>query len=156
MKRIFLVAVFSLVCLASDATTILIPMDLRQTDHLKAYGIAYWVLTKGINVDWLLNYRGGSFAFPYTSDFENECVVRNVAYEVVPDAQYSSILAEIANPDVNMDKETLQKAPKIAVYSPKNKRPWDDAVTLALTYAEIPYDVVYDEEVLQGVLPKYD
>ena len=131
-------------------------MDLKQTDHLKAYGIAYWVLSKGMTVDWLLNYRGGSFAFPYTSDLENECIVRNVSYEVTPDVQYQSIVEQISNPEVNQDVMKLEKAPKIAVYSPKNALPWDDAVTMVLSYAEIPYDVVYDDEVLEGKLAQYD
>lgn len=135
---------------------VLIPMDPKQTDHLKAYGVAYWILTKGVKVDWMLNYRGGSFAFPYFTEGENECVVRGVSYEIVPDVQYNSILAGIANPEVNEDIVKLEKAPKIAVYSPKNKRPWDDAVTLVLTYAEIPYDIIYDDDVLEGKLPLYD
>ena len=140
----------------STASVILIPMDTKQADHLKAYGVAYWVLGKGLKVDWMLNYRGGSFSFPYFAEGENECVVRGVSYEVVPDAQYTSILSQIADPEVNQDVIKLEKAPKIAVYSPKNKQPWDDAVTLVLTYAEIPYEIVYDDEVLQGKLPLYD
>lgn len=140
----------------STASVILIPMDTKQADHLKAYGVAYWVLGKGLKVDWMLNYRGGSFSFPYFAEGENECVVRGVSYEVVPDAQYTSILSQLADPEVNQDVIKLEKAPKIAVYSPKNKQPWDDAVTLVLTYAEIPYEIVYDDEVLQGKLPLYD
>ncbi|MBX7142349.1 MAG: hypothetical protein K1X63_14830 [Chitinophagales bacterium] len=140
----------------SMASVILIPMDTKQSDHLKAYGVAYWVLGKGLKVDWMLNYRGGSFSFPYFAEGENECVVRGVSYEVVPDAQYTSILSQLADPEVNQDVIKLEKAPKIAVYSPKNKQPWDDAVTLVLTYAEIPYEIVYDDEVLQGKLPLYD
>src|SRR6185436_2748074 len=138
------------------ASMILIPMDTKQTDHLKAYGIAYWTIAKGVKVDWLLNYRGGSFGIPYFAAGENECVVRGVSYEIVPDVQYNSILSGIANPEVNQDVVKLEKAPKVAVYSPKNKRPWDDAVTMVLTYAEIPYDVIYDDDVLQGKLPLYD
>ncbi len=131
-------------------------MDLKQSEHLKAYGIAYWVLQHEITVDWMLNYRGGSFAFPYTKLFEDECNIRGVNYEIVPDAQYNSIQTEIQNPEVNQDIVKLEKAPKIAVYSPKNKLPWDDAVTMVLTYAEIPYDLVYDDDVLEGKLPLYD
>ena len=138
------------------ATQLLIPMDNTQTDHLKAYGIAYWVLEQGVEIEWLLNYRGGSYLMPYHELIEDECVVRNVSYEVISDAQATAIRQQIAEPDVNMEIMKLQKAPRIAVYSPKNKQPWDDAVTLALTYAEIPYDVVYDEEVLAGLLPTYD
>ncbi|MEI6764811.1 MAG: asparagine synthetase B [Bacteroidota bacterium] len=131
-------------------------MDKSQKDHLKAYGIAYWVVTHEIEVSWLLNYRGGSFMMKYNKLFEDECNVRGVSYEVIADAQSTAILMEIADPQVNMDEVKLVKAPKIAVYSPKNKLPWDDAVTLVLKYAEIPYDVIYDEEVLAGDLPKYD
>lgn len=135
---------------------ILIPMDESQTNHLKAYGIAYWIVQKEVEVSWLLNYRGGSFMTKYIDAFQKECNLRGVSFEVISDVQASAILMEIADPEVNMDEVKLVKAPKIAVYSPKNKLPWDDAVTLALTYSEIPYEVVYDEEVLQGVLPVYD
>jgi hypothetical protein len=135
---------------------ILIPMDESQTNHLKAYGIAYWIVQKEVEVSWLLNYRGGSFMTKYIDAFQKECNLRGVSFEVISDVQASVILMEIADPEVNMDEVKLVKAPKIAVYSPKNKLPWDDAVTLALTYSEIPYEVVYDEEVLQGVLPVYD
>lgn len=135
---------------------ILIPMDETQRNHLKAYGIAYWVLKQDFEIYWLLNYRGGSFLLPGNKAIVNECNIRGVSYESISDAQANSILAEIAQPEVNMDAMKLEKAPKIAVYSPKSKQPWDDAVTLALTYAEIPYDVVYDDEILSGVLKNYD
>jgi len=138
------------------ATYLLIPMDDTQKNHLKAYGISYWALTKKIDVDWLLNYRGGSFMIKYYEDIERECKIRGVSYQVIADAQSTAILSQIADPEVNMDVVKLQKAPKIAVYSPPNVQPWDDAVTLVLTYAEIPYDIVYDEEVLSGKLPLYD
>ncbi len=145
------------------AAYLLIPMDENsQRDHLKAYGVTYWVLSQGVEAYWLLNYRGGSFVMPYTSVFERECKIRNVSFEVIADAQFAAIQNEILNPEVNMDVIKLEKAPKIAVYSPdKNEKgetiqPWDDAVTLVLTYAEIPYDVIYDTEVLQGKLPEYD
>lgn len=137
-------------------THILVPMDNTQKDHLKAYGICYWVLSFDMEADWLLNYRDGSFAFPYQEKFEKECRIRGVSYEVITDAKYNSIMAEIANPEVNMEAVKLLKAPKIAVYSPKTKQPWDDAVTMVLTYAEIPYDIVFDDEVLEGKLPMYD
>jgi hypothetical protein len=114
------------------------------------------VLTKSTPVDWLLNYRGGSFAFPYNKEFEKECLIRNIKYENIADAQMSKILQDIANPEVNMDAVRLEKAPKIAVYSPKTKQPWDDAVTLVMTYAEIPYTVIYDEEILDDNLHLYD
>jgi len=135
---------------------LLIPMDETQKNHLKAYGIAYWVLKKEIEVDWLLNYRGGSFMFPYTKSLEEECTIRGVSCQVIADAQSTAILLDIADPQTNMENVKLHKAPKIAVYSPKNKLPWDDAVTLVLSYAEIPYDIVYDEELITGVLPLYD
>ena len=139
-----------------QATQILIPMDNAQSNHLKAYGIAFWVLEKGVDIKWLLNYRGGSYLFEYRKVFEDECIIRNVTYQVITEVQATSILQQIAEPDVNMDVMELHKVPRIAVYSPKNRQPWDDAVTLALTYAEIPYDIIYDEEVLGGLLPTYD
>lgn len=142
--------------ISSRAASILIPMDEDQKNHLKAYGIAFWTLKNNIEADWLLNYRGGSFMIKYVWAIENECKIRGVSYEVIADGTVTSILNEISDPSVNMDMVKLEKAPKIAVYSPKNKLPWDDAVTLVLTYAEIPYDVVYDNEVLKGELPKYD
>lgn len=131
-------------------------MDNTQANHLKAYGIAYWVLKNDVEMEWLLNYRGGSFLIPQAPTIEKECTIRGVSFSVVANSQADAIRTEIADPQVNMDVVKLQKAPKVAVYSPKNKLPWDDAVTLALTYAEIPYDVVYDEEIVNGVLPKYD
>jgi hypothetical protein len=138
------------------AAQILVPMDQTQRNHLKAYGIAYYVLTHEVEVGWLLNYRGGSFLFEHHAAFEEELVVRGVSYHIIADVQAAAILSEIGDPDVNMDEIRLHKVPRIAVYSPPNSLPWDDAVTLALTHAEIPYDVVYDEEVLSGVLPLYD
>ncbi|OKL41458.1 asparagine synthetase B [Pontibacter flavimaris] len=138
------------------ASTILVPMDEAQKDHLKSYGIAYWVLGQNVPVDWLLNYRGGSFAFNHMPQLENELIVRGVSYTVISDAQYNGILTEIGAPEANMDIMKLEKVPKVAVYSPKSKMPWDDAVTLVLTYAEIPYDVIYDKEIVQEQLPKYD
>ncbi|MEO5911508.1 MAG: asparagine synthetase B [Pelobium sp.] len=131
-------------------------MDEQQRNHLKAYGIAFWTLKKDLEVDWLLNYRGGSFLIAYNQVIENELKIRGVSYEVIADAKVNAILTEINNPEVNMDIVKLEKAPKIAVYSPKSKLPWDDAVTMVLTYAEIPYEVIYDEEVIGGKLPQYD
>ncbi|MBN3035091.1 MAG: asparagine synthetase B [Bacteroidales bacterium] len=139
-----------------QAAYLLIPMDETQANHLKAYGIAYWILQQDVEVSWLLNYRGGSFMCRYHELIEKECLIRGVSHEVIADAQSTALLIEISDPQVNMDEVKLQKAPKIAVYSPKNKQPWDDAVTLVLTYAEIPYDVVYDKEVMEGKLPLYD
>lgn len=140
----------------ANATYILLPMDLAQKNHLKAYGITYWVIKNGVDADWLLNYRSGSFAMKYAKDIEAECQIRGVSYEVLSDGQYNAILTEIANPEANMDMVKLEKAPKIAVYTPSSKLPWDDAVTMVLTYAEIPYDKVYDDEVLDDKLLLYD
>lgn len=135
---------------------ILVPMDDSQTNHLKAYGVAFWVLENGVEVEWLLNYRGGSFLIPNIPEIQNECVIRGVAHQVIADVQAGQILQEIADPEVNMERVKLEVTPKIAVYSPDGKQPWDDAVTLVLTYAEIPYDVVYDTEILSGELLQYD
>ena len=156
-KCVILAFVFFLFSVQMRAAQVLIPMDETQKNHLKAYGIAYWHLnTLGLEMEWLLNYRGGSFLFPLSKSLETECNVRGVSYQVIADAQAAQIRSEIADPGVNMEIVKLEKAPKIAVYSPKNKLPWDDAVTLAMTYAEIPYDVIYDEEIIQGKLPLYD
>jgi len=132
----------------------LVPMDLSQTNHLKAYGLAYHVLAKGENVKWFLNYRGGSFLIPERSAFSMEAQARGVRLEVVDGARVASILQEIN--DSNADVVLLEKAPAIAIYAPPNKQPWDDAVMLALTYADIPYTIVYDQEVLAGELERYD
>jgi hypothetical protein len=140
----------------SKAAHILIPMDNTQRNHLKAYGIAYYVLTYDVEINWLLNYRGGSFMFEHNRRFEQELSIRGVSFQVIADLQAESILNEISHPDVNMDAIVLHKLPKIAVYTPPHNLPWDDAVTLALTYAEIPYETIYDEEILSGVLPLYD
>ena len=155
MKKLSLILLLLLSGYAR-ASYILIPMDLSQKEHLKAYGIAFWILKNGGTVDWLLNYRGGSFVTKYVKNIESECAVRGVSAEVVADAQYTGILTEIANPETNMDVVKLEKAPKIAVYQPKAMQPWDDAVTMVLAYAEIPYDAVYDDEVLDDKLTKYD
>lgn len=154
--RILLLLAALLISSVSKCNSIFIPMDEKQTNHLKAYGIAYWILKSDVEVDWLLNYRGGSFMCKYSTRIQNELVVRGVSYEIISEAQVNTIVNEIASPAVNYDLMKLEKAPKIAVYSPKSKQPWDDAVTLALTYAEIPYDVVFDDEVLNEFLPKYD
>ena len=158
MKKYLLIAGFFLLLFPETmkASYILIPMDQSQQNHLKAYGIAYWILKNDIEVDWLLNYRGGSFMIKQMAAIEKECQIRGVSFNVLADVQASAILDEIAPPEVNMDVVKLEKAPKMAVYSPKGKLPWDDAVTLVLTYAEIPYDVVYDEEIIAGKLPLYD
>lgn len=131
-------------------------MDESQKNHLKSYGLAYWVLKQEVSIEWLLNYRGGSFLMPYANSIESECRIRGISYEVIADLQAQSILTKIADPESNMDAVKLEKAPKMAVYSPKNKLPWDDAVTMVLSYAEIPYDIIYDDDVMIGKLPTYD
>ena len=156
LKKILLLTILLLRLTRAQASYLLIPMDESQTNHLKAYGIAHWVLENQINAQWLLNYRGGSFLVQYDKVIETECVIRNVSYEILADAKVTGILNDIAREDVNMDALKLEKAPKIAVYSPKDKLPWDDAVTMVLTYAEIPYTVIYDEEIVNGELSKYD
>ena len=158
MKRIRKFLIFTLLLLPfiSKANSILLPMDEAQKEHLKAYGIAYWVLKADKEVQWLLNYRAGSFLFEYSKGLEDECKIRGVSYEVISDASVSTIMATINDPSVNMDVVKLQKAPRIAVYSPKDKGPLEDAVDLVLKYAEIPFDYIYDDGVLSGDLPKYD
>lgn len=157
MKRVLLIFTI-LISFGGNlrANHLLIPMDETQKNHLKAYGIAYWILANNIELQWLLNYRGGSFMVSYAKQLESECNIRGVSYEVIADAKANNILNEIADPQVNMDAMKLEKAPKIAVYSPKTKQPWDDAVTMVLKYAEIPYDVVYDPDLLDGKLHLYD
>jgi hypothetical protein len=140
----------------SKASSIFIPMDESQKNHLKAYGITFWILKQGGSAQWLLNYKGGSFMFDYNQAYEKECNIRGVSYQVIADGKANAILTEIASSEVNMDAVRLEKAPKVAVYSPKTKQPWDDAVTLVLKYAEIPYDVVFDEEVITEKLINYD
>lgn len=148
---------FLCISLKGFASYILIPMDAKsQSNHLKAYGITYWVLSQNQDVKWLLNYRGGAFLIPSSERIERECLIRGVSYELISDSKTASILEEISSPSKNMDAIVLEKAPKIAVYSPSGKQPWDDAVTLVLTYAEIPYDVVYDTDVLNDGLLLYD
>jgi hypothetical protein len=156
-KKVFLLA-FLLLCmpLFIKAAHILVPMDNSQRNHLKAYGIAYFVLTYDVEISWLLNYRGGSFLFQHNPRFEQELSIRGVSFQIIADIQAAAILNEISHPDVNMDEIVLHKLPKIAVYTPPHSLPWDDAVTLALTYAEIPYESIYDEEILSGILPMFD
>ena len=135
---------------------LLIPMDKSQTNHLKAYGIAYWSIERGAPLEWLLNYRGGSFLVGFDQIIEQECLLRGVKIEVIADAARLQILEKIAQPNVNMDAVKMEKAPKIAVYAPEDKQPWDDAVMMALEYAEIPYEQIYDGEILDGKLKEYD
>ncbi len=136
---------------------ILIPMDAEgQKEHLKAYGLTYWTLEKQVKVKWLLNYRGGSFLLPDSEEVRKECQIRGISFEVLSDAKTEQILTEISSPSQNMEAVVLEKAPRVAVYSPKGNLPWDDAVTMVLTYAEIPYTVIYDEEVLEDQLLLFD
>lgn len=149
--------IFFLVTFFVKANSILLPMDAEgQQNHLKAYGITYWVLTKDYKVNWLLNYRGGSFLMPDSEEIRKECKIRGVTFEIISDGETASILNEISSPSQNMESVVLEKAPKIAVYTPKGKQPWDDAVTMVLTYAEIPYTEIYDEEVLSDQLLLYE
>lgn len=150
---LLLVAFFS-----ASANSILIPMDGSQKNHLKAYGLAFYVLKQDAKLDWLLNYRGGSFLIAYSAAVQSECVVRGVSFELLSDAKSQALLGEIESPAVNMSSVTLETAPRIAVYSPKNELINDetDAVIIALNYAEIPYTIIYDEEIVRDDLVKYD
>ncbi|SVB28097.1 uncharacterized protein METZ01_LOCUS180951, partial [marine metagenome] len=150
MKKI----IFPLLITFSFSQKILIPMDLTQKDHLKAYGVAYHVLTERVNVEWLLNYRGGSFLIDQFPFIVQECRIRGVTFEPIDGNTVLSIYGEIEKN--NMEIVLLEKAPNIAIYSPPNKQPWDDAVTLALAYAEVPYKTIWDEEVLVHGFDKID
>jgi hypothetical protein len=139
------------------AAKLYVPMNAEdQTNHLKAYGIAFMALSHGLKVDWLLNYDGGAFSMEQTNEMERICKIRGVSYNIISDAQYDGIVQQILDPDFNGDIIVLEKAPKVAIYTPPGKLPWDDAVTMALEYAEIPYDKVYDDELLENKLPDYD
>ncbi|RZP15899.1 MAG: asparagine synthetase B [Flavobacteriales bacterium] len=127
-----------------------------QAEHLKAYGLTYWTLKKQLKVKWLLNYRGGSFLLPDTEEIKKECQVRGISFELISNSKTEEILNLISSPSQNMEAVVLEKAPRVAVYSPKGNQPWDDAVTMVLTYAEIPYTIVYDKEVLNDQLLLYD
>ncbi|ELY2011187.1 asparagine synthetase B [Flavobacterium psychrophilum] len=154
-KSFFILVI--LISFSVKANFILLPMDeTSQKNHLKAYGITYWALEKQYKASWLLNYRGGSFLLPDVSDIRKECQIRGVSFEVLSDNQTNYILADISSPSQNMEVVVLEKAPKVAVYSPPGKQPWDDAVTMVLTYAEIPFTTIYDQEVLSDQLILYD
>ncbi len=155
-KKIYLLFLLCNCLLTTQAAYIFIPMDENQKNHLKAYGIAYLSIELNVKVDWLLNYQGGSFMMEYNRKIEDECNIRGVSFNIIADIQSTEILRSISRPEINQDVVRLEKAPKIAIYSPNNKQPWDDAVTMALSYAEIPYEVIYDEEVLNNLLPIYD
>jgi hypothetical protein len=156
LKHSFILALMLLLTLSLKASSILINMDEEQKNHLKAYGIAYFGIKQHADVDWLLNYRGGSFLIKYNQTVEAECKIRGVSYSILADGKVTALLNEISDPAVNMEIVKLEKTPRIAVYSPKSKLPWDDAVTMVLTYAEIPYDIIYDDEVLKDKLTGYD
>ncbi|MEJ5351430.1 MAG: asparagine synthetase B [Melioribacteraceae bacterium] len=155
MKKIILIN-FLLSSLLLAQAKILIYMDLQQSDHLKAYGIAYNALRDGMTGDWLLNYRGGSFMFDYSEKLAARCRVKGVAFQTLTQQEAVQIYSLVQSEDQNMEVVRLEKAPKIAVYVPPNFKPWDDAVTLALDYAEVPYDKIWVEEILRGDLDKYD
>ncbi len=157
MKKILFIVVFILFSNTIWASFIYVPMsNENQKNHLKAYGIVYYALQNGLKAKWLLNYDGGAFLVENNSSVEKECKIRGVSYQIITDAKAQLILEDISSPSKNQEAVTLEKAPKIAVYSPKNKMPWDDAVTMVLTYAEIPFDVVYDKEVLGDKLLLYE
>lgn len=154
-KSLYILLIF--ISFSAKASFILLPMDeTTQQNHLKAYGITYWCLDKNYKASWLLNYRGGSFLLPDALEIRKECQIRGVSFEIISDSDEVAILNEISSPSQNMEAVVLEKAPKIAVYTPKGKQPWDDAVTLVLTYAEIPFTPIYDEEVLKDQLVLYD
>jgi len=157
-KSLLIISLCLAISLTSHSASILIPMDEAQKNHLKAYGLAYYCLQENLSVDWLLNYRGGSFLIEYTSKIVNECNVRNISFELLTDVSTNLILNEIADPHVNMNIVRMERAPKVAVYSPKDDLIQDetDAVMGVLTYAEIPYDIIYDADVLTDQLTKYD
>ena len=159
MRFKFLILLLSMALLtpvSSEGAFLLISMEKEQSNHLKAYGVAFWSLENQVTVEWLLNYEGGSFLIPFTPEIQKECALRNVKAEIISDARRAAILNEISRPDINMEVVKLEKAPKIAVYAPEGKQPWDDAVMMALEYAEIPYERLYDGEIIEGNLQGYD
>ena len=157
IQHTFIIVAFVFFSNAVFASFILIPMDeISQKNHLKAYGITFLSLQNSHKVTWLLNYRGGSFLLEDLNEIKDECTIRGVSYEVISNAKAMQILQEIESPSQNQESVILEKAPRIAVYSPKGNQPWDDAVTLVLQYAEIPYDIIYDEEVLNDKLLLYE
>lgn len=156
MKKLVFILFILFFALNTKAAFLLIPMGKSQTNHLKAYGIAYFVLDNEVTIEWLLNYRGGSFLMPHLGGIEDECIIRGVSYEILADGQVNNLKRQIASPEVNKEIVQLEVAPKIAVYTPPGLMPWDDAVTLAMQFAEIPYDEVYDSLVLAGGLAEYD
>ncbi len=156
LRKLALFLFVSVFSYTSYSASLLIQMDDSQKNHLKAYGIAFWTLEKEYQIHWLLNYKGGSFLLPFHKEIQDECQIRGVSFSLLSDVSAQQILEDIASDERNMDAVKLEKSPLIAVYSPKGKKPWDDAVTLALTYAEIPYEIIYDDEIMTGKLSKYD
>jgi len=157
LRNLIIILLFLFVSSSISASFIYVPMnDDNQINHLKAYGIVYYSLEVGLKAKWLLNYDGGAFLIENNKIIENECNIRGVTCQVISDAKAQIILEDISSPSKNQEAVSLEKAPKIAVYSPKDKMPWDDAVTMVLTYAEIPFDVIYDEEVLNDKLILYE
>lgn len=152
MKKILFLLLLTIRISAS--AEVLIPMDFTQSNHLKAYGIAFRALKSQQTVKWLLNYRGGSYLLPNDQELEGLCNIKGVDYEKITAVEFAAIVAEIEQN--NMDIVVLEKEPRIAIYTPPNSQPWDDAVTLALTYAEIDYETIWDKEVLSGELDQYD
>ena len=157
MQRFLLFAFLLLMTVrTSMSQDILVPMDDTQSDHLKAYGLTFWALERQIDVDWLLNYRGGSFLFVREPEIESELRIRGVSYEVISGSRTAAIISEVESDAANTSMVRLEKPPRIAVYAPDQTLPWDDAVLLALTYAEVPYEMIYDDDVLTGALDEYD
>ena len=156
MKKYLVILLLSFSSQVSWGSQILVPMDETQTDHLKAYGLAFYVLENEIIIEWLLNYRGGSFMTPHLTTIEEELVIRGISYEIIADGQAAAIKQQISNPEANMEVVQLEKVPKIAVYTPGGKQPWDDAVTLVMEYADIPYEKIYDSAIVMGRLSEFD
>jgi len=153
---IFATALFAMALIGTQPlhADVLIPMDLEQGDHLRAYGITYYALDQGISVEWLLNYRGGSFLMGEYDEIVREMTLKGVSYEHISGSGIARIKKEIE--EENMETVLLEKVPKIAVYTPPNSLPWDDAVTLALDYSEVPYEKIWNKDVLNGALDEYD
>lgn len=157
MKLRFVLLLLLCACMKLHAGYLLIPMGPDdQAQHLKAYGITYWVLAQDVKTQWLLNYRGGAFLMPDFEALRKECRIRGVDFELISDQQANQILNAISSPSQNMEAVLLEKAPKVAVYAPEGMQPWDDAVTMVLTYAEIPFTTIYDTQVLADELLLYD
>ncbi len=156
MIKIIFALVFLFCSILPAQAKILIFMDLEQTDHLKAYGITFHALQKEVKADWLLNFRGGSFLIDYSNEIANECRLENVSFSSLSLSEAAQIYSEVQSEENNMDVIRLEKAPKIAVYVPPGFQPWDDAVTMVLEYAKVPYDKIWNDEILRGDLSKYD